>query len=119
MALGGSKIAMKYLNPDLCYAAWVIGGSVTRGTKKLADSGLIHPLTGSGPSRMGVHYAAKVSEYYIEFAEKRVRNPKMSPTPTRDEYAEAQEVFNTLIQVEVKKSRELFQNYHQESPVVA
>jgi hypothetical protein len=119
MALGGNRLAVKYLNPDLCYAAWVTGGSITRAAKKLADHGLIHPFTGDPPSRMGVHYAAKTSEYYQEFIERRVRNPKMSQTPTRDEYAEAQEVFNTLITIEVKKARELFQQYHEEVPVAA
>lgn len=114
MALGGNRLATKYLNPDLCYAAWVTGGSISRAQRKLASKGIIHPGTGGPPSRMGIHYAAKNSVYYQEFIERRVRDTSISQTPTKAEYAEAQTLFDQLIQVEVKRTHELYQSYNED-----
>lgn len=114
MTLGGHKLAIKYLNPDLCYAAWVIGGSVSRAQAKLYAAGIVHPVTGVMPSKMGIHYTAKTSEFFAEFVERRVKNPGMSQTPTKEEYAEAKILFEQLIGPEVAKVKQLREQYRLE-----
>ena len=111
MTLGGNKLAVKYLDPDLCFMAWIIFGSASMASTKLYKDGITHPVTGNPPSKMGITYAAKESIFYREYMERRVADPKMPSTPTREEYMTAQVQYATLLgdqQERVKVLREQF-----------
>lgn len=116
--IGGNKLSIKYLNPDLCYAVWVMKGSISRSQRFMAEQGFKHPLTGKPPSRMGIHYAAKESEFYAEFLSR--RGPKnIGAAPTKAEYHEAQIIVEQLLAAELRRNQELLKQYYVEAPVGA
>lgn len=111
MAIGGNRLAIKYLDPDLCYAAWVMAGAVSRARKRLADDGIVHPISGEPPSKMGIVYAAKESMLYRNFLKRRAENPSISATPTKEEYQEAIKIYKERIKEQSKLVADLRNRY--------
>ena len=105
MTLGGKKLATKYLDPDLCYAAWVMAGSCSRARTRLANDGIIHPVTGQPPSKMGITYAAKESGYYRDYLSRRVEHPEMAEVPNKAEFEQAKTLYAQILpeQAEIVK----------------
>ncbi len=75
MTIGKKGLDNEYLNPNLCYCAWVVGDSIGRAVNLLAEAGIINPRTGGTPSRMGVWFAARKSEMFQEFVESGAASP--------------------------------------------
>ena len=111
MTLGGNKLAVKYLDPDLCFASWIVAGSASRARERLAHDGITHPVTGESPSKMGITYAAKESAYYRAFLQTRVEHPEISATPTKAEYEAALKLYKERIGEQKEIVRGLHEQY--------
>lgn len=103
--IGKGSSAHHYLNADLCYALWLTSGSVGRATRRLVLEGFRNPITLEKPSRMGVWFAAKRSEYYNKFVENRESGIIKQQTATSDEFDEAKRIIERLLPVEIEKNK--------------
>ena len=111
MALGGMKLAIKYLDPDLCYAAWVICGSASRASLRLKSDGITHPVTCGAPSKMGITYAAKASRYYQDFMARRVEHPESSGTADKLEFDTAKKLYAQRLIAVKERVKEMHEQY--------
>ena len=102
--IGKGNAAHHYLNADLCYALWLTSGSIGRATRRLALEGFRNPVTLDKPSRMGVWFAAKRSDYYKNFQERRETGQILQQTATNEEFEEAKKIVEQLWLTELEKN---------------
>lgn len=89
---GRGRLIKSYLMPDLCYALWLTSGSITKATRRMIDEGVVHPVTLRPPSRMGIWWSAKNSEYTDKFFAKRTSRETENVRATAEEMEEARSI---------------------------
>lgn len=97
MSLYGRGVNNEYLNPDMCFAAWLVGGSIGKARKRLKDAGIKNPESGKEPSRMGIWFSAKKSPLYEEFVRTREESQQVSEMPSTEEFENALKTFNKCV----------------------
>ncbi len=98
MSLYGRGVNNEYLSPDMCYAAWLISGSIAKAQKRLFDAGITNPESGRAPSRMGIWFSANRSPLFEEFTRVREQSPtQVSGMPSKEEFEEGVKIFNTCV----------------------
>lgn len=85
----------QYLNPDMCFAAWLVTGSLQRAMRRLRAEGIKNPFNGNPVSLNGVYSAAKRSEYYPEFAKRHIIKDELTGGNIVTEVTEAEFKFFT------------------------
>jgi hypothetical protein len=89
---GKGRLIKSYLMPDLCYALWLTSGSITKATRRMIDEGVVHPVSLKAPSRMGIWWSAKHSEYTAKFFAKRENRETENIRATTEEMEEARAI---------------------------
>lgn len=97
MAVFGKRITKAYLNPDLCFCAWLIGGSIAKAQQRLINEGVMNPATGHPPSRMGIWFATMRSPLYVAFIQRRKDKNLDSERPSKEEFDGAIVAIKTIL----------------------
>lgn len=103
MSVYGKKINNEYLDTDMCFCAWLIGGSIGKARKRMVTEGVSNPVTGNPPSRMGIWFAARKSPMYAEFVKLREQSNSVGDRPTKEEFEKAIAYLKTSVEEYHKK----------------
>jgi hypothetical protein len=93
MSVYGKRLNHEFLDPNMCFCAWLIGGSIGKAQKRLIDEGIFNPVSNEPPSRMGVWFSAKKSPMYAEFMRLRIEQGNLSERPSKEEFDQAMAEF--------------------------
>lgn len=97
MSIYGRGITHEYLNPDMCFTAWLISGSIGKARKRIINAGICNPESGKDPSRMGIWFSSKKSLLFQEFVRVREETQSVSETPTKEEFENALKIFQKTV----------------------
>ena len=109
---GRGRLIKSYLMPDLCYALWLTSGSITKATRRMIDEGVVHPVTLKPPSRMGIWWSAKNSDYTTKFFAKRENRETENVKATVEEMEEARAIIEDQLPKQKQLVADLKQHYN-------